>query len=166
MLLLPQLRRNPMPGTGAPIAAARLGWAVGAAVALLAMRPLLDVPGAGPVLAVLAGGTAIAALRQLLPEGALRAARGLPSVIVARGLFSAGFAAADAYLPYSLIALPRPVAGGRRGHHDGGRGVVGDRLGAAEPALRPADRPAVHRRSARACSSRERSSSAPAPRRR
>ncbi|GAA4751746.1 MFS transporter [Amnibacterium soli] len=104
-LLLPQLRRAPMPGTGDRMPASRLAWSVAAAVALLAMRPLLDVPGVGPVLAALAAVGAIAALRPLLPRGALRAARGLPSVIVARGLFSAGFAAADAYLPYSLIAL-------------------------------------------------------------
>jgi MFS family permease len=104
-LLLPQLRRNPMHGTGDRMPASRLAWSVAAAVALLAMRPLLDVPAVGPVLAALAAVAAIAALRPLLPKGALRAARGLPSVIVARGLFSAGFAAADAYLPYSLIAL-------------------------------------------------------------
>ncbi len=104
-LLLPQLRRNPMPGTGDRMPASRLAWSVAAAVALLAMRPLLDVPALGPALAALAAVAAIAALRPLLPKGALRAARGLPSVIVARGLFSAGFAAADAYLPYSLIAL-------------------------------------------------------------
>ena len=51
----------------------------------------------------------------MLPAGALRAARGLPSVILARALFSAGFASADAYLPYSLIALrdlPPTLAGG------------------------------------------------------
>jgi len=104
-LLLPQLRRSPMPGTGDRMPASRLAWSVAAAVALLAMRPLLDVPALGPALAALAAVAAIAALRPLLPKGALRAARGLPSVIVARGLFSAGFAAADAYLPYSLIAL-------------------------------------------------------------
>lgn len=114
-LLLPQLRRDVMTGTGAALPAGRIGWAVAAAVALLAMRPLLDVPHVGPVLAALAAVAAIAALRPLLPKGALRAARGLPSVIVARGLFSAGFAAADAYLPYSLIALrdlPPVLAGG------------------------------------------------------
>ncbi len=105
LLLLPQLRAQPMPGTGAGLPIGRIGWSAVAAVALLAMRPLLDVPAVGPVLAVLAAVVAVVALRPLLPKGALVAARGLPTVIVARGLFSAGFAAADAYLPYSLIAL-------------------------------------------------------------
>jgi MFS family permease len=115
LLLLPQLRSRPMPGTGDRIPVARILWSALAAVALLAMRPLLDVPTAGPLLAALAAAGAIAALRPLLPTGTLRAARGLPAVIVARGMFSAGFAAADAYLPYSLIALrglPPVVAGG------------------------------------------------------
>ncbi|RIX30553.1 MFS transporter [Amnibacterium setariae] len=105
LLLLPQLRADAMPGTGAPLPLARIGWSAVAAAALLAMRPLLDVPVAGPVLAVAAAVAAVLALRPLLPRGALVAARGLPAVILARGGFSAGFAAADAYLPYSLIAL-------------------------------------------------------------
>ena len=115
LLLLPQLRRTPMPGSGAPIPVVRILWSALTAVALLAMRPLLEVPAVGPVLAVVAAAVAVASLRPLLPRGALRAARGLPSVIIARGMFSAGFAAADAYLPYSLIALrglPPVVAGG------------------------------------------------------
>ena len=114
LLLLPQLRAQPMPGTGASVPIGRIGWAAVAAGGLLAMQPLLDVPAVGPVLAVLAAAVAIVALRPLLPKGALAAARGLPSVIVARGLFSAGFAAADAYLPYSLIDLQgiSPVVAG------------------------------------------------------
>lgn len=105
LLLLPQLRARTMPGTGAGLPVARLAWSAGAAVALLAMRPLLDVPAVGPVLAVIAAVAAIVAVRPLLPKGALIAARGLPAVIVARGLFSGGFGVADAYLPYSLITL-------------------------------------------------------------
>ncbi|GAA2752061.1 MFS transporter [Amnibacterium kyonggiense] len=104
-LLLPQLRAQAMPGTGAALPRARIGWSAVAATALLAMRPLLDVPAVGTALAVLAAVVAVVALRPLLPRGALVAAAGLPAVILVRGLFSAGFAAADAYLPYSLIAL-------------------------------------------------------------
>jgi MFS family permease len=105
LLLLPQLRAQPMPGTGVPLPVGRIGWSAVAAVALLAMRPLLDVPAVGPALAVLAAAVAVVALRPLLPKGALVAARGLPAVIAVRGMLNAGFAAADAYLPYSLIAL-------------------------------------------------------------
>jgi MFS family permease len=39
----------------------------------------------------------------LLPTGALRAARGLPSVILIRGLVAAAFFAAEAYIPYLLM---------------------------------------------------------------
>ena len=105
LLLLPQLRSRPMAGTGAGVPVARIGWAVGAAVALLAMRPLLGLPAVGPALAALAAVAAVVALRPLLPKGALTLARGLPAVIVVRGLFSGGFCVADAYLPYSLITL-------------------------------------------------------------
>lgn len=114
-LLVPTLRRSPMHGTGQAFPRRRILWALAAAAALLAMRPALDVPVAGPVLAVVAAVAAVAALRPLLPTGALRAARGLPSVVAARALFSAGFASAEAYLPYSLITLrdvPPALAGG------------------------------------------------------
>lgn len=104
-VLLPTFREHPMPGTDAPLPGRRIGWAIGAAVALLAMRPALDVPVVGPALAVGAAGAAIVALRPLLPKGALIARRGLPAVIGTRALFTAGFSMGDAYLPYSLIAL-------------------------------------------------------------
>lgn len=104
-LLVPQLRSQPMPGTGGALPVRRILWSAVAAVALVAIRPLVDVPRIGPVLAAVAVVAAVAALRPLLPPGTLLAVRGLPSVVIARGMFSAGFAAADAYLPYSLIAL-------------------------------------------------------------
>ena len=104
-ILVPTLRARPMPGTGEAPSRSRVVWSIAAAAALLALRPALDVPVVGPVLASLVAIGAVLALRPLLPVGALHAARGLPAVIAARGLFSAGFAAADAYLPYSLIAL-------------------------------------------------------------
>ena len=114
-LLVPTLRRTPRGGTGGRLDGFRILWAVAAAAALLALRPVLDVPTIGPVLAVVTAVVAVAALRPLLPPGALHAARGLPAVMAARGLFSAGFAAAETYLPYSLITLrdvPPALAGG------------------------------------------------------
>jgi len=39
----------------------------------------------------------------LLPKGTLRAARGLPSVILIRGLVAGAFFAAEAYIPYLLM---------------------------------------------------------------
>ena len=114
-LLLPTLRGRRMPGTHAPIPAGRVAWAVLAAAALLALQPLLELSTIGPALAVAAAVVAVAAIRPLLPRTTLRAGRGLPSVMVARALFSGGFACGDAYLPYALITLrhvPPALAGG------------------------------------------------------
>lgn len=61
--------------------AAGIGWAV-AALAIL-------------VIAI--------AIRPLVPRGTLRAARGLPSVILMRGLVAGAFFAAEAYVPYLLM---------------------------------------------------------------
>ncbi|MCC9196114.1 MFS transporter [Arthrobacter sp. zg-Y820] len=44
------------------------------------------------------------ALGRLLPAGTLRLARGLPSVVATRGLLSAGFVAAEAFLPLMVLA--------------------------------------------------------------
>jgi len=54
------------------------------------------------------------ALRPLLPPGSLRARRGLPSVILLRGLVAGTFLASEVYLPYFLIseyALTPALAG-------------------------------------------------------
>lgn len=114
-LLVPTLRGGPVAGTGAPLPRGRIAWSVAAAVALLLMRPAIEVPVAGPALAALAAIAAVVALRPLLPRGTFTAARGLPAVITGRALFGAGFAIADAYLPFSLIelrGLPAVLAGG------------------------------------------------------
>jgi MFS family permease len=54
--------------------------------------------------AAVAALTAGVALGRLLPPGTLRLARGLPSVIATRGLLSAGFVAAEAFLPLMVLA--------------------------------------------------------------
>jgi predicted MFS family arabinose efflux permease len=46
---------------------------------------------------------AIVAVRPLLPRGTLLARRGLPSVILLRGLAAAAFFGAEVYLPYLLV---------------------------------------------------------------
>lgn len=79
-----------------------LGWSVLAAVAVLALDLLGDVPGAGPVLAVAAVIVALIAVRPLLPKGSLVARRGLPSVILVRGLAAAAFFGTQVYIPYLL----------------------------------------------------------------
>lgn len=85
-----------------PWSLGRLGWAVLAAVAVLGLNLVGDIPGAGAVLAAVAVIVALVAVRPLLPTGALRARRGLPSVILVRGLAAAGFFGAQVYIPYLL----------------------------------------------------------------
>jgi MFS family permease len=81
----------------------KIAWAVLAAVAVLGLNlsARLDGPLVG-VLAVVAVATALYAVRPLLPSGTLRAARGLPTVILLRGLIAAAFFGAEVYIPYLL----------------------------------------------------------------
>ena len=61
--------------------------------------------GALPVLLTAAGVLALAvALPGLLPRGTLRAVRGLPSVVAVRGLFTAAFFGAEAFIPLMLVS--------------------------------------------------------------
>ncbi|MGH2467756.1 MAG: MFS transporter [Candidatus Limnocylindrales bacterium] len=76
--------------------------AAGAALVLgaLTARDLLSV-GLG------IGGVAIGlpALRRLVPAGTLSAARGLPTVILLRGVATFGFFGAEAFLPLTLVSV-------------------------------------------------------------
>lgn len=77
-----------------------LVWATLAALAVLALNLADDVPRVGGVLALAAVAAALFAVRPLLPSGALTARRGLPSVVLMRGMGAAAFFGADVYLPY------------------------------------------------------------------
>ena len=90
-LVAPALRTVDAPAPGGPAPRSRLMWAVAGAAAVLAL-------GVFPPAAVIV----LLALRRLLPAGSLRAGRGLPSVIGARGLMSASFFAAEAYVVFVL----------------------------------------------------------------
>ena len=97
----------------------RIGWASVAALAVLALSlipetvtsllpaiPLSFLPAVPAISGVLAGVAAIiaiAASRPLLPTGTLLARKGLPSVILLRGLSAAAFLGAEVYIPYVLI---------------------------------------------------------------
>lgn len=85
-----------------PWAFGRMGWAALAAVAVLGLNLSAEVPGFGGVIAVVALVIALVAVRPLVPGGPLTARRGLPSVILVRGLASAAFFGAEVYLPYLL----------------------------------------------------------------
>lgn len=115
LMVVPALRGLSREGDpSAPWALGRLGWAVLAAVAVLGLDLVGDVPGAGPVLAAGAAVVALVAVRALLPAGTLRARRGLPSVLLVRGLAAGGFFGAQVYIPYLLTeryALSPTIAG-------------------------------------------------------
>lgn len=91
-----------------PWAVGRLGWAALAALAVLALNlsaevRIAGIPAAPAALAAAAVAVALLAVRPLVPRGTLTARRGLPSVILTRGLASAAFFGAEVYLPYLLI---------------------------------------------------------------
>ena len=81
----------------------RLAWAAIAALAVLGLNLSARLPVAGGIVAVAAVVVALLAVRPLVPRGTLTARRGLPSVILTRGLASAAFFGAEVYLPYLLV---------------------------------------------------------------
>lgn len=87
----------------APWAIAPIAWAVLAALAVLALSLVSEIDGIGPPLAAVAAVIAVVCVRPLLPRGTLLARRGLPSVILLRGLAASAFFGAEVYLPYLLI---------------------------------------------------------------
>ncbi|MCU1548369.1 MAG: transporter [Arthrobacter sp.] len=82
---------------------ARLAWAALAALAVLGLNLSAEIPVAGGVVATAAVVVALLAVRPLMPHGTLLARRGLPSVILTRGLASGAFFGAEVYLPYLLV---------------------------------------------------------------
>jgi MFS family permease len=81
----------------------RLAWAALAALAVLGLNLSAGLPVGGGIVAVAAVAVALIAVRPLVPQGTLTARRGLPSVILTRGLASAAFFGAEVYLPYLLV---------------------------------------------------------------
>jgi len=95
---------NPAAGSARPPGGpAKLVLAALAALAVLGLNLSAQVPEVGGVLAVAAVAVALLAVRPLMPRGTLTARRGLPSVILTRGLASAAFFGAEVYLPYLLV---------------------------------------------------------------
>lgn len=86
----------------APWALGRIGWSVLAALSILALNILGEMPDVGTALAAVAIAVALVSVRPLLPRGALRAVRGLPSVLLVRGLAAGAFFGAQVYVPYLL----------------------------------------------------------------
>jgi MFS family permease len=112
MVMLPALRRaSHAPEDGAAPEAVRQpmdGRRIGFAVALAAgavllqyagqdLRPLSALP------AVLGAALLVPAALRLLPAGTFRAARGLPSVVLMRGIAAGTFLAAESFIPLMLV---------------------------------------------------------------
>lgn len=89
--------------SAAPIAR-RLVWAVLVASGALGLSLAGETGPWAPVTAAVALVVILIAARPLLPEGTLRARRGLPSVVLMRGLIAGALFGAEIYVPYLLIA--------------------------------------------------------------
>lgn len=83
--------------------ARRLGWATLVAAGALALSLAGETGGAAPAVVVAALLLIVVAARPLLPAGTLRAARGLPSVVLMRGVIAGALFGAEIYVPYLLI---------------------------------------------------------------
>ncbi|WP_131735645.1 MFS transporter [Actinomadura roseirufa] len=106
LLLVPVLRGltsvDAAPASGKARHVAAVTVSAGAGVLLYGLGELgwVLVPAAAIGLAGLAFG-----LPRLLPAGALRLRRGLPSVVVARGLLAGAFFGTDVFIPLALTSL-------------------------------------------------------------
>ncbi|MEZ2390518.1 MFS transporter [bacterium RCC_150] len=98
----PEIGADPEPVATVPWAFGRMGWAALAALAVLGLNLSGHLPGAGGAIAVVALFLAVLAVRPLVPRGTLVAQRGLPAVILMRGIASAAFFGAEVYVPYLL----------------------------------------------------------------
>ncbi len=117
-MVVPVMRSLHSPGRGAdrpPWNIRRIGWAVLVAVSVLSIT--LSAESRGPaqwIIPVVATVVAGFALRPLLPPRTLSARRGLPSVILLRGLVAATFFGTEVYIPYLLssqFGLSPAIAG-------------------------------------------------------
>lgn len=104
-MIVPSLRRLP-PHTGVVAwSVGRILWSGAAAAAVVALNLLSELPVAVAVAVVAVSVVVLAvALRPLLPRRTLRAAVGVPTLVLLRGLVGAAFLGGDVYIPYLLSA--------------------------------------------------------------
>ena len=102
LLVLPALRGLAPRSSTERVPGSRLAWAGVAAVAVLALELLGSRHGTALLLAAAALVVVVVALWRLVPAGTLVARRGLPAVIGTRGLMSATFFVAEAYIVFVL----------------------------------------------------------------
>jgi MFS family permease len=102
LLVSPALRTVERKAGGEPVPKARLAWAGVGAVAVVALELLGSGDWLSGLLALCAFAVVVLSLGRLLPAGTLAARRGLPAVIGTRGLLSASFFCAEAYVVFVL----------------------------------------------------------------
>lgn len=116
VMLLPALRQTAgtagEPSTGPrsrplPMSLAATATAGGAALLLAGLTGLQTSPVAGIIMAVVGLVTLALGLPRLLPPGAMRFGRGLPTTIMMRGLLSAAFFGVNTYIPLVLEEVKR-----------------------------------------------------------
>ncbi|MEU8103835.1 MFS transporter [Nonomuraea muscovyensis] len=115
VMLIPALKRRPgaeeaTPSSGPrsrPVAmtVAAAAAAGGGGALLYAVDKLHVVPAPSAVAVVAGGGLLLYGLVRLLPPGALRFRRGLPTTIMMRGLFSAAFFGVNMFVPLALQSV-------------------------------------------------------------
>ncbi|GAA4363484.1 MFS transporter [Nocardioides caricicola] len=101
-LIAPALRGLEPRSSEQPAPRGRLAWALVAAVAVLALELLGSRDDAAVALAAVAAVLVVVALQRLVPAGSLVGRPGLPSVVATRGLLSASFFCAEAYIVFVL----------------------------------------------------------------
>ena len=105
LLLVPRMREY-QGGTAQPGARRRLAAGFVATLALFLLQDgLLRVSILGGVEAVVGLAILLGALKRLLPAGALRFARGLPTSVMMRGLIAATYFSAEVFVPLALVQI-------------------------------------------------------------
>lgn len=105
-LLVPLARTLPAPQQRPPGRRGLTAAALAAAVGLAALAWAAEHLRAANALLAAAGLVLLVpALRRLLPAGTVTARRGLPSVVLSRGLLAGAFFGVEAYLPLTLTAV-------------------------------------------------------------
>jgi MFS family permease len=82
-----------------------VGTAAGAGLLLAGLTEVSASPLPGALLIAAGAALGLPLLRRLLPAGALRARRGLPAVILARGVLTFAFFGADAYVTLTITTV-------------------------------------------------------------
>ena len=102
-LVVPAVRRTGRPESVPQARPHTVAAALGAALGVSALSWAAQNPGAvAAVTALAAVVVLVPSMRVLLPRGVFRAARGVPTVVAARGLLAGAFFGLNAYLPLAL----------------------------------------------------------------